>query len=101
MQSVEETRISRNIRLAKEARERGETLWNRCKLARYLHDGDDLHKIVFTCDEVRFFYESWKKEFREKNKTDEILKSGMRDKHYENFCNEIDEFLSNCKCKRG
>ncbi len=54
--------------------------------------------IPYSCDEVRFLAESWKKKFRISNGTDEILKKGMRDKHYEHYCKDIDEFLSRCKC---
>jgi hypothetical protein len=96
---MDELSVTRNIRLAKKARERGEGHWKRCRLARYLQDGNKLKKIVFTCDEVRFFSELWKKEFREKNLTDAFLKAGLPDRAYESFCNEIDEFLNNCKCK--
>lgn len=53
----------------------------------------------FTCDEVRKLHLDWKREFREQNGTDEIMRDGGRDKVYEAFCGEIDDFLEN-KCEK-
>jgi hypothetical protein len=59
----------------------------------------------YTCDQARELQEQWKKEFRDKNGTDEILsRKGWsedhkpRDRMYDNYCKNIDEFLEKCKC---
>ena len=66
-----------------------------------------LKKIVngelktFSCDEVRELHLDWKKKFRQINHTDERLALGRRDKMYEQFCEEIDDFLNNkCECDK-
>lgn len=68
-----------------------------CKFRRYkpTHNVNYLEREDFTCHEVRKLKEYWLKEFREKNLSD-IVKV---DPAYEAFKNEIEEFLSKCKCR--
>jgi len=75
----------------------------KCKLRRYVIPSDGNSNVIaakdFTCDEVRASHEEWKKEFRDRNGTDELLSVGFKDESYEKFCNAIQDFLSQCKCK--
>lgn len=73
----------------------------KCKLVRYLQCGNSLEKRFYDCGEVRLLHESWKKDFEEANQTYAVQAAGLKDLSYENFCNEIDSFLSNCKCHTG
>ena len=77
----------------------------KCKLRRYeLLDPRQAKTLAakdYTCDEVRASYEDWKKEWRNKNGTDGILSAGGKDKAYEDFCKNIEDFLSACKCKKS
>lgn len=75
----------------------------KCKLRRYVIPSDGNSNVIaakdFTCDEVRAHHEDWKKEFRDRNATDELLSVGIPDKAYEKFCKAIDDFLEKCECK--
>jgi len=77
----------------------------KCKLRRYELLTPEGPNIIaakdYTCDQVRSSYEDWKKEFRDKNGTDGLLDSGRRDKAYEDFCEKIEDFLEQCKCKKS
>lgn len=68
-----------------------------CLLKRFING----EFITFTCDEVRNLHLQWKKEFREKNGTDQILAAGVRDRMYEEFVKSVDSFLyEKCKCNK-
>ncbi len=56
------------------------------------HDG-----IIYGCIQVSMIKEKWKEDFRKKNRTDEIISSGGRDRYYERFCQEIEDSIK-CKC---
>ncbi len=43
--------------------------------------------------------EELKKRWREINSTEKIIAIRGRDIPYEKYCNELDEFFKNCKCK--
>ena len=45
-------------------------------------------------EEFKNKIEEWKKEFREINKTDQIINSFGRDRSYERYCKELDDFLN-------
>ena len=49
--------------------------------------------IHYDLDEVKRLEKSWKEEFRKDNRTDDVIKSIGRDKAYEAFCKEIDDFI--------
>jgi hypothetical protein len=46
----------------------------------------------YTCDEVRELFPHWKEHFKKVNRCDE------KDRHYINYCEEINSFLGQCKC---
>ncbi len=62
------------------------------KLTRF-ENNQIINYELHTLEEVEEFIEKSKREFREINKTDLILKSGGRDKAYERYCDELDELL--------
>ena len=67
-----------------------------CKLRRFI----DGYVVNNTCDEIRMYEEAIKSAFREENKTEEMIKMIGKDKVYENFCSQIDNFLNNCQCQK-
>jgi len=70
-----------------------------CKMHKYEKNGCAMIRSDFTCDQVRILHLDWKKEFRDKYQTDAVLAADLRDLSYERLCEEIDEFLSQCKCQ--
>lgn len=66
-----------------------------CKLRQFNSQGSITD---FSCDYIRDNQYTMKSDFRNKNRTDEILKSGGRDRAYEQYCNSLDNFLEKCKC---
>jgi hypothetical protein len=66
-----------------------------CKLVRTDAYGNSK---AYRCSEVRALQEEWKQEFRRINRTDEMEKSIGKDRFYEAYCREIDQFLWKCKC---
>jgi hypothetical protein len=52
-------------------------------------------EALVSCDEIR----TWKEKFRAQNGTDIILKSGGRDRYYEEYCGMVDYLLKDCKCE--
>jgi hypothetical protein len=69
-----------------------------CKMRWYEKKDNEVIIIDYTCEEMRKIHLDLKRKWREINRTDEIIKKGMRDKPYENYCNEIDDFLLECRC---
>ena len=61
-----------------------------CKLRRFTAIGVE----EYTCSEVRKLKADWLKEYRVRNRSDEL----RVDKSSERYEKEIDEFLSSCKC---
>lgn len=53
----------------------------------------------FTCHQVRMFEKRWKENFKKKNRSDEIMKKGARDRYFDQYCNSLDEFLKKCSCE--
>ncbi len=53
--------------------------------------------VHWECNRVKEMADKWKKDFRDLNKTDHILNSGLQDRSYEMFCKQIDEFISHCE----
>lgn len=54
---------------------------------------------TYTCNEVRELKEIWKKNFRIRNKSEEIEEIIGRDPAYESFCDQIEYFLCSCTCE--
>lgn len=52
-----------------------------------------------TLSELVDILDDWKDEFRKINKTDEIIKSGGKDKSYERYCLECDQIYEKYKDK--
>ena len=52
-------------------------------------------KITYSCDEVRANFDSWKAEFREKNRSDMMLV----DEAYNGYVAQLQGFLDQCKCE--
>ena len=65
-----------------------------CKMAMFGASG----KVIFSCDDIRKNIDYMKADFRKSNGTDDILKSGLRDRAYTEYCEDIDNFLEQCKC---
>lgn len=55
--------------------------------------------ITYTCDDIRDKIDDMKTVFRASNATNRILESGRRDLAYENYCEQLDDFLFRCNCK--
>lgn len=56
---------------------------------------------TYTCDDVRKNHLDWKRSFRETNKTDLVIRLGMQDEYYNDFCKQIDDFLYlTCQCSK-
>jgi len=45
--------------------------------------------------------DEWKSDFRNANKTDQIIKSGGRDRYYERYCEQLDKYLKEYKENNG
>lgn len=73
----------------------------KCKLRRYVRNGDQLLSEECTCDEIPVKTDAWLKEFREENATDTIEKSGRKDQAYERYKEEINDFINQCKCRES
>jgi hypothetical protein len=69
-----------------------------CKFERYEQDGNIVNVKRYTCSEVRELNNQWKDEMRIKNQTDNVIKSGRKDKYYDDYCQQIDDFLAGCSC---
>jgi|SRR6267142_5886194 len=69
----------------------------KCRLAKTENCPDGLKMITYNCDQVKILHEKWKAEFRFKNKIDDRRK----DRYYDEFCKNIDDFLLQCKCKEN
>jgi hypothetical protein len=73
-----------------------------CKMRSYEFELNELIPEIkwkdFTCEKIRKVHLDLKNKWRQVNGTDEILKKGLRDRVYENYCNEIDDFLFQCRC---
>ncbi len=54
-----------------------------------------------TCEDIRKNIDEMKFQFRNKNGTDILLKMGKVDRIYDKFCDELDNFLFQCKCKKN
>ncbi len=69
-----------------------------CRLRQFKHDGSI---ETLTCDEVREKQYEMKEKFRKVNGTDQIMKRGRIDRMYVQYCESIDKFLNECKCKES
>jgi hypothetical protein len=63
-----------------------------CKLAIYWPGKKE--RFVYSCDYIKKAHEEMKFRFRKINGSDRVKK----DRYYEDFCMEIDNFIKNCKC---
>ena len=53
----------------------------------------NLTKHDYSCEETKELAETWKSDFRLRNRTDDLLKHGLKDRYYDSFCEQIDTFL--------
>jgi hypothetical protein len=70
-----------------------------CKVKRFENRGNGMEVFHYSCEDVRNLKEEWKEKFRKVNRTDYVIKSQGRDKRYDEFCQEIEDFISKCTCK--
>lgn len=63
------------------------------KLRHFINENDTLKSVEYTWEEVYLNQEKMKKDFREKNCTDEILARGISDRLYDDYCQQIEKFL--------
>lgn len=56
---------------------------------------DRYGKTLYSLDDVKRLEKSWKDKFRGENFTNDIIKSIGRDPAYDEFCKEIDDFITN------
>ncbi len=69
-----------------------------CRIKHYHPDG---YSKLMTCEDIRKNIDEMKLQFRNKNGTDILLKMGKVDRIYDKFCDELDNFLFQCKCKKN
>ena len=63
------------------------------KIARF--EKDQLVTYSFSSlEDLNDKIEQWQKEFREKNKTEKVIKLFGRDKTYEKYCEELDDLIN-------
>ena len=68
----------------------------KCYLKIYEWNGSSFGDNLYSCKEVREFKEVWKIQFRRQNKSDSV----KDDPRYKEYCEEIEQFLSNCYCEK-
>ncbi len=69
-----------------------------CKLKRFEMGLAGLEEKIYRCDQVRELHYEWKKKYREKNRTDEVIAKIGKDDSYVRYCKDIDDFLLKCEC---
>lgn len=65
---------------------------------RLVTDENNLRTEVLSCKEFRESIEKLKKEFRDMNKTEEVIRICGIDRSYERYCKELENIMSECKC---
>lgn len=65
-----------------------------CKLHRF----ENNKMMEYNCYEVSNLEKKWKEDFRIQNRTDDCIRIYGRDRTYERYCKEIDDFMEQCEC---
>ncbi len=66
-----------------------------CKIC--VHENGSL--VHYSCYQVKVLLERWKREFRERNGTDKILRTGGIDRMYNSYCEKLNKIIDNCNCE--
>lgn len=68
----------------------------RCHLRCYDNPGT----FLVSCVDAIKYKEELLSDFRKRNGTDKAYKAGIRDRTYEEFCGQLDDFINQCECWR-